>query len=122
MGDMTPSKAIKAECRYCMNATVFRGCSSEICKLNDISIKSNLKRIKSHCITCIPEQSLQGVRKCDGKITNPEPHICPLHPYRLGHNPKLKGKRGKGRPFQKTKIMRSMSIPEDEFIKTEAKT
>lgn len=122
---MTPKKAILTECRYCLNTTVFRGCSSEICKLNDVTVKSSLKRIKAHCITCIPEQSLQGVRKCDGKVTNPEPHICVLHPYRLGHNPKRAGLGRKGtfgEPFQKTKVCSQAVISPHKFDKTRAKT
>lgn len=92
---MTPKTSIKKECRYCKNGSIFE-CGSNICKLSpayEFKTKvSTLKRIKLHCIDCIPEQSLQGVAKCDGKILNPESHDCPLHPYRLGHNPKLKGK------------------------------
>lgn len=84
---LTPKQAILAECRYCMNSTVFHGCSSEVCKLNDISMKHS-KRIKAHCLNCIPEQSIYGVKVCDGKVLNPEPHICYLWEFRLGKNPK----------------------------------
>ena len=91
---MTPKQAILKQCRFCMNANIFRGCNSEYCNLNDSSF-SNLKKTKRHCITCIPEQSVQGVRKCSGEILNPEPHKCSLHPYRLGHNPRRKGIGGK---------------------------
>lgn len=87
---ITPLRAIRVMCKLCKNGYHFE-CKSEVCKLNNKYL-STLKRIKAHCITCIPEQSIQGIRKCDGKVLNPEPHICPLHPYRLGHNPKLKGK------------------------------
>jgi len=93
---LTPTKAIKQECRYCMNFQRIR-CASEICKLNLNHHKelTPLKRIKAHCIDCIPEQSTRGVTKCDGWVLNPEPHACPLHPYRLGHNPRRKGIGGK---------------------------
>jgi len=73
------------------------GCTSEECSLNKPGLTA-LKRIKSHCLKCVPEQSIYGVRACTGEILNPEPHICPLHPFRLGTNPHLKGKRGKGNP------------------------
>jgi len=70
-----------------MNNTKFYGCSSEDCKLNDFNL-SFVKRIKSHCLDCVPEQSVYGVKACNGKILNPVPHICPLHEFRLGKNPK----------------------------------
>ena len=92
---MTPLKSILKECKYCMNGILnARGkCNSDICKLSlHNEFKSNLRRIKAHCIDCIPEQSIFGVQKCDGKILNPEPHTCPLWPFRLGHDPKRKGK------------------------------
>ncbi len=90
---LTPKEAIKQECRYCLNAAKLPGpvgCDNESCNLNKTEL-SLLKRIKTHCIECIPEQSSQGVRRCDGKVLNPEPHVCPLHPYRLGHNPARAG-------------------------------
>lgn len=87
---MTPSKAIKIECKYCKNGNHFK-CESQECKLNDKKL-SALKKIKAHCKTCIPSQDYRDVKKCDGKVLGPEPHICPLLPYRLGKNPKLKGK------------------------------
>ncbi len=78
-----------------MNADAFRGCTSEICKLNDSGL-TNLKKIKAHCLTCVPEQSLQGVRSCDGHILiDGTPAMCSLHPFRLGHNPKRAGIGGK---------------------------
>lgn len=85
---MTAKKAIKTECRFCMNSTIFKGCDSEVCKLNDLSL-SPLKRIKAHCVSCVPEQNLKAVRACTGELTNNK--VCPLHPYRAGSNPKRKG-------------------------------
>lgn len=79
---------IRAECRFCMNSEILRECNSTACKLNDLSFTSNLKRIKAHCISCVPEQSIQGVKKCTGKLLN---GICSLHPYRIGHNYRRKG-------------------------------
>jgi hypothetical protein len=83
---LTPAQAIKQECRFCTNSPVFHGCNSSTCKLNDKSIPHS-RRIKAHCLTCAPEQSIHGVKKCSGKVIAPEDHICPLHPYRLGKNP-----------------------------------
>jgi len=91
---MTPKEAILIECRWCMNTKTFKGCSSQVCKLNDPTL-SSLKKIKAHCIACVPEQSLRGVRDCEGHVTNPYWHKCSLHPYRLGHNPRRKGIGGK---------------------------
>ncbi len=67
---MTAKQAILNECRWCNNTLNFRGCASEICKLNDTTINSSVKRIKAHCLTCVPEQNIQGVRLCDGKVMN----------------------------------------------------
>jgi len=92
---MTPRKAIKQECCFCMNTPVFHGCSSETCQLNNTEL-SNLQKIKAHCIDCVPEHNVKGVRGCTGKVTSPTPHICPLHPYRLGKNPKRAGIGRKG--------------------------
>lgn len=94
---LSPSKAILLECRSCMNTGAFRGCTSRDCFLNRPGL-STLKRIKAHCLYCAPEQTVNGVKACTGEINGPEPHTCPLHPYRLGTNPNLKGKRGKGNP------------------------
>lgn len=85
---MTPSKAIKIECRRCMNTEAFKGCASSLCRLNDLLL-TKLKRIKTHCISCVPEQSIRGVRECTGGLLNGV--TCPLHPYREGKNPKRKG-------------------------------
>ena len=65
-------------------------CKSDLCKLNDFEL-TPLKRIKAHCITCVPSQNLEGVRQCKGYVDNPEPHTCPLWEYRLGKNPKRSG-------------------------------
>ena len=88
MKRLTPKQAILSECRYCMNSATFRGCASEMCNLNKVELPF-VKRIKAHCVDCIPEQSVYGVKACDGKILNPIPHICPLHEFRLGKNPKI---------------------------------
>ena len=86
---MTPSKAIKLECKLCKNLHQFE-CGSDLCRLANIS-HSFLKSIKAHCLSCVAEKSRQGIKECTGEILNPYPHKCPLHDYRLGHNPKRKG-------------------------------
>lgn len=101
---MTPTKAIKLECSHCKNDFKFQ-CENKVCRLNNKKLFT-LKRIKSYCLTCVLDQNIRGVKNCDGKVLTPEPRICPLHPYGLGHNPKLKG-RGNAdhlKPYQKTSI------------------
>jgi hypothetical protein len=46
-----------------------------------------LKAIRKHCIDC-SGFSMAEVKRCELKD-------CPLWPYRMGHNPKRKGKGGK---------------------------
>lgn len=84
---MTPSRAIKAECAFCKNNNYF-DCKSDICKLKDRTL-SPLKRIKAHCISCSSEQSIYGAQECTGRLLNGK--ACPLHLYREGHNPNIKG-------------------------------
>ena len=84
---MRPKRSILEECRWCMQTPVFHGCLSEICKLNRTEL-TYMKRIKEHCIDCVPEHSLVAVKNCTGYVDNPIPHQCILHPYRLGKNPK----------------------------------
>lgn len=83
---MTPSKAIKLECRFCMG-NVRKSCESKVCNLNNKSL-SLLKRIKSHCLDCVETKS--EVKHCTGKLLFVE-RLCYLHLYRDGHNPKRKG-------------------------------
>jgi hypothetical protein len=89
----TPGVAIKKECQWCKNGNVF-DCRDDMCFLNKsfYNFKNNLLRIKRHCVSCVPEQSIFGVEKCSGKVLNPEPHDCPLHPFRLGKNSNLRRK------------------------------
>jgi hypothetical protein len=86
---MTPLRAIKQECYSCKNGHQFI-CKSDMCQLNNKKL-TNLKKIKAHCKTCVPSQNIEGVRKCSGKVMNPEPHDCYLFQYRLGRNPKRAG-------------------------------
>lgn len=78
------TQAIEVECRFCAS---FNACSSAFCKLRDSSV-SALERIKAHCLSCVPEQSVNGVRECTGKLT--EGKTCPLHPYREGKSRHVK--------------------------------
>ena len=85
--NMTPSKAIKLECKWCMGSMKSFKCDSQICKLNDRTL-SHLKRIKLHCLDCV--ETRQEIKDCTGKLLF-EDRLCYLHSYRLGHNPKRKG-------------------------------
>lgn len=98
---MTPTKAIKLECKCCMGDVRGAKCESEICKLND-KLLSPLKRIRAHCLDCV--ETRQEIKDCTGKLLF-ENRLCFLHPYRLGHNPKRKGignRLGNPRFLQKT--------------------
>ena len=85
--NLTPVKAIRSECRWCMGNAKSVSCGSDICKLNNKSL-SPLKRIKAHCLDCV--ETRQEVKNCTGKLLS-ENRLCYLHPYRFGHNPKRKG-------------------------------
>ena len=84
---MTPAKAIKLECRWCMGISRGIKCSSDICKLNNKSL-TPLKRVKAHCLDCV--ETRQEVKDCTGKLLF-ENRLCSLHLYRMGTNPKRKG-------------------------------
>ena len=79
---MTPKQAIRNECKFCNNTTTFVGCASGDCKLNDAALTS-VKRIKAHCLTCVPEQSYEGVKGCSGQVANFD--------VRFGKNPHRTG-------------------------------
>ena len=94
--EMTPSKAIRLECKWCTGSIRGISCYSKICKLNNKSsvqgiqgqALSPLRRIKLHCMDCV--ETRQEVRDCTGKLLS-EDRLCNLHQYRFGHNPKQKG-------------------------------
>lgn len=107
---ITPKKAILLQCRYCLNTTVFRGCDSVTCKLNDDTL-SNLKRIKAHCMDCLGAPNSFAVRQCDGKFMSGD--ICSVHPFRLGHNPNRKGigrKNLNSRSFFQSKMINKAAV------------
>ena len=99
--NITPSKAIKLECKWCMSNVRSFKCDSQICKLNNRTL-SHLRRIKLHCLDCV--ETRQEVRDCTGKLLH-ENRLCYLHLYRFGHNPKRKGignRQGNPKFFKKT--------------------
>ena len=53
---------------------------------------SRLKAIRKRCLDCTG--SSDEVKKCNSYKNNPDgAEVCPLYFYRLGKNPKLKGKK-----------------------------
>jgi len=82
--NITPSKAIKLECKWCMGSAKSFTCDSQICELNNRTL-SHLKRIKLHCLDCV--EIRREIKDCTVKLLS-EDRLCYLHPYRLGHNPK----------------------------------
>lgn len=86
---MTPGRAIKAECKRCLNSTTYSHCNTMTCGLQG-KTTSALRRIKQHCIECSPEQTIYGAKACDGRLLDGT--MCVLHQYRDGHDPKRKGK------------------------------
>ncbi len=86
--NLTPAQAIKQECKHCSNGHRIN-CNTTICKLNkSVMTATPLKRIKAHCLDCVG--SIKAVKECDGKVLNPEPHICHLWKFRFGRNPDVK--------------------------------
>jgi len=109
---MTPLKAIREACRDCGEGTAkaIKNCefgqddqgrlgSPKACPLyllrfgRGIKGFKALKQIKKYCLWCCNEQ-INEVKLCPDKI-------CPLWPYRFGHNPSLKGKRGNPEALKK---------------------
>lgn len=105
---MTPAKAIKLECRWCMGIARSFSCDSQICKLNDKSL-SPLKRIKAHCLDCV--ETRQEVKECIGKLLF-EDRLCYLHPYRMGTNPKRKGIGNQKPSLEGLKFYRKQRTPD----------
>ncbi len=52
-----------------------------------------VKAIRAKCLDCMNGKKC-GIRQC-------EDYICPLHLYRMGHNPKRKGIGNKNPYFKK---------------------
>jgi len=115
---ITPTQAIKSECRYCGQTKNFHGCASTVYKLNDMSL-TPVKRIKAHCLTCVPEQSIFGVKRCDGRGGILKPRMCPLYPYRMGKNPNRKGRPGIAPLFVKKALINHLSENSKPLMESE---
>jgi hypothetical protein len=86
-----PKRSIELECLECKDRQQFV-CPDNDCYLNGNHVYKNaLRRIKRHCLACVPEHSYQGVASCDGKVANPVERECWLYPFRLGRNPNRAG-------------------------------
>jgi hypothetical protein len=79
---MTAKRAIILECQGCCGSVRFREiCTSPDCALNDArEFKSNLRRIKAHCIECNSQKTVHGLKDCGGEK-------CSLYLFREGKNP-----------------------------------
>lgn len=87
---MTPYKAVKLHCKYCMNGNTqeVKLCPDKNCFWYEWRYKkqpgSTLKAIREYCITeCVGKEDknyYQRVENCPVKD-------CPLYPYRMGKNP-----------------------------------
>lgn len=90
-------KAIRKYCLWCANSSAreIKLCPSTECPLYPFKSGRGrgrkLKAIRLRCIDCVAGETKRVTNcKCDGKSEE----LCPLFPYRMGKNPKLKGKRG----------------------------
>ena len=63
---------------------------------------SPLKAIKKFCFQCCGDSN----KEVDLCTANKTETGCPLYEFRKGHNPQLKGKRGKGRSAEAMKMVR----------------
>lgn len=92
MSKVSPTKAIKLECKYCLNGERISQCNTKVCKLDrKVFQGSALKRIKAHCLDCVCGTHYD-VKACDGKLLDKDINdgTCFLHPFRLGKNPFFK--------------------------------
>jgi len=107
---LTPLQAVR---RFCLDCVCGVSAEVELCPVEGCSLypfrfgnypanhqgaKTVLKPIRAKCVDCMPEPLKRGqvaVRDCERKS-------CPIHAYRMGTNPSLIGKRGKGVPIQKS--------------------
>ena len=96
----SPLILIRRECLTCMGGStnMVDGCETKECALYSYRFGKRphgeptaLKAIKAFCLACVDGNQVE-VKNCTGP--------CHLYFYRLGHNPKLKGK-GKGRDMTK---------------------
>ena len=90
---MTPARSIEFECRRCLGydgKEKRADCDSKTCDLNNQSLR-HLELIRAHCLKCVPELSVLGVKNCDGKVGYNGQGVCYLHCYRFGKNLKYRG-------------------------------
>lgn len=100
---LTPLKAIRAYCLWCCcdSFKEIRLCPSVACPVYPLRFgkrelgTSALKSIRAKCLDCVAGE-VKRVKECffDGI----EEELCPLFIYRMGKNPSLRGKGGKGNP------------------------
>jgi hypothetical protein len=91
--DLKPTAAIKEHCKwYCMNDHFgLSNCVTPSCHLR--KKKSALQRIRDWCKECAADFKPW---ECTGEVLNTEytrKWKCPLHPYRMGKNSRLKHNR-----------------------------
>lgn len=87
---MSPAKAIRKHCLWCMGNSIkmVRSCEAEdLCplwslRLGRVKGVSPIKTIRAKCHECAG--SWQEVLECPGQMVNGS---CPLHQYRLGRLP-----------------------------------
>lgn len=97
MNNLTPLKAIRAYCLWCCgdNAQEVRLCPSTKCSLyparlgRDVAGLRLLKLIRARCRDCV--ETLEQVKHFKADKVEMS---CSLYPYRMGKNPKRKGKGG----------------------------
>ena len=113
MKKLPPLRAIRKYCLHCMgkNSNLVMNCTSPLCSVFPYRFGSKpepnptlvpLKAIRQACLDCVGGHEAEA-RKCTRKYI--DGHICVLHPYRMGHNPALKGK---GRTAEDMEGMRAM--------------
>ena len=94
---MTPSQAIKLNCRFCLSGgRMIPKCESKHCSFNRKGL-SSLDRIRCGCHECAanhrPDEckgQIVGIQKtmlAEVMGVSADQAICPLYPYRLGKNP-----------------------------------
>lgn len=97
---ITPLLCLRRECLTCMGGSsqLVAECETRGCDLHSHRFgkrvpgeRSALRAIRAFCLACVDGSDVE-VKNCTGP--------CHLHFYRLGKNPKLKGK-GKGRDMSK---------------------
>ena len=115
---LTPSKAIRKECRWCKGGGRWK-CESKVCYLNKPGL-SALKRIKLQCVECCGGVKAE-VAGCTGQLLreNGNRENCWLHPYRLGKNPYRKKSLGRPENFSQKRREKGPSKPPESTIGSE---